>query len=558
MREGKLMSHTHEVMTGGEAVVRALAAHDVTTVFGIPGTHNLAIFAAMPSYGITNVTTRHEQGAGYAADGYARSSGRVGVVVTTTGPAALNAAAALAQANSDAVPTLLIAPGMPTGHPSRGNGLLHELRNQQHVFTHLVAESHRVESLEEIPVAVAQAFGRMRAGTPTSEYLEIPLDLLDASGAIPPVVPLPSVPGAGAPVEAVREAADVLRAADRVLMIVGGGSAGASLELRALAERLHAPVVSTTNGKGAFDERHELALGAGVHHDAIRQAAIVADAVIAIGTEFSPADWWEGVPDCAEKLVRIDIDPSSLITNIASRFPLLGDAKATVTGLLTALGDRATNDGDDWIQRIRADLDEQRADQGHPWRASMQALQRALPDNAIIAADNAMCSYYGALGFLTLSRPHAFMFPTGVGTLGYGLPAGIGAKVADPDAPVVVLQGDGGIMFTIQELAAAARLGIALPVIVFDNGGYGEIRNEMADRDDPVHSVALGSPDFVALARSLGCGGVRITDDAQLEGAVTEALAASTPTLIHVIERGRASDDMRSTGSHVHTGQEEQ
>ena len=507
------------------------------------------------------MTTRHEQGAGYAADGYARSSGRVGVVITTTGPAALNAAAALAQAHSDAVPTLLIAPGMPTGHPSRGNGLLHELRNQQHVFTHLVAESHRVESLGEIPIAIAQAFVRMQSGTPTSEYLEIPLDLLDASGPVASIDPVPVASQAGAPDDAVREAADVLGRAERVLMIVGGGSARASHELQQLAERLQASVVSTTNGKGSFDERHELSLGAGVHHEAIGRAAEAADAVVAVGTEFSPADWWEGVPDCADKLVRIDIDPSSLITNIAARFPLLGDARATVSSLNAVLdeqSDRASSGAAEWRDEIRTDLTRQRAEQGSTWQPAMTALQQALPADAIIAADNAMCSYYGALGLLTLSRPHAFMFPTGVGTLGYGLPAGIGAKVAHPEAPVVVLQGDGGIMFTIQELAAAARLGIALPVIVFDNGGYGEIRNEMADRDDPVHSVALGSPDFVALAHALGCEGVRITDDAELQGAVERALAASVPTLIHIIERGRAAEDMRSSHSLTNIGKEEQ
>lgn len=531
-------------MTGGEALVRALAAHGVDTVFGIPGTHNLAVFAAMPAHGIRNVTTRHEQGAGYAADGYSRASGRVGVVITTTGPAALNAAAALAQANSDSVPTLLIAPGMPTGHPSHGNGLLHELQNQRAVFSGLVAESHRVESLQEIPGAVAQAFARMAEGRPRSEYLEIPLDLLDAVGEVAPVAPVtgraPAVPAD----EALAEAVALANAAERVMIVAGGGARAATAELTVLAELLGAGVATTTNGKGNFDERHPLALGAGLQHAAIVEAATNADLVLAVGTEFAPSDWWIGLPDCAPHLIRIDVDPAAVVTNITPRVALVGDAAATLDALAERLAPWSRGEEPAWVQQTAHNAAEQRAEEGATWVAAMRALNEALPDGAIIAADNAMCAYYGALGQLQLNRPNAFMFPTGVGTLGFGLPAGIGAKVAHPEAPVVVIQGDGGIMFTIQELATAAQEKLALPVIVYDNGGYGEIRNEMADRDDPIHSVALGRPDFTQLALALGCHAVALDDELELGEAVTAALTADRPTLIHVIERGRAAEHM--------------
>ncbi|MGO3832363.1 MAG: thiamine pyrophosphate-binding protein [Microbacteriaceae bacterium] len=536
---------TAATMTGGEALVRALAAHGVDTVFGIPGTHNLAVFAAMPAHGIRNVTPRHEQGAGYAADGYSRASGRVGVVITTTGPAALNAAAALAQANSDSVPTLLIAPGMPTGHPSHGNGLLHELKNQRAVFSGLVAESHRVESLQEIPGAVAQAFARMTAGRPRSEYLEVPLDLLDAVGEIALVAPVPA-PAPLTPAAAELESARaLLDGAERVLLVVGGGARGATGEVQALAEKLGAGVATTTNGKGNFDERHPLALGAGLQHPSIVAAAESADAVIAVGTEFAPSDWWIGVPDCAAKLVRVDIDPAAVVTNITPSVALVGDAAATLAALTETVAERGRSGAAAaWFERALVGAREERAAEGGTWLAAMQSLAEALPDDAIIAADNAMVAYYGALGQLRLRRPNAFMFPTGVGTLGFGLPAGIGAKLAQPDAPVVVIQGDGGIMFTVQELATAAELGIALPVIISDNGGYGEIRNEMADRDEPIHSVALGGPDFVQLGQALGCHGVRVDRDEQLGEAVREALAADRPTVIHLREGGRAAADM--------------
>src|SRR5690606_7931340 len=168
----------------------------------------------------------------------------------------------------------------------------------------------------------------------------------------------------------------------------------------------------------------------------------------------------------------------------------------------------------------------------------------ALPRDAIVAGDSAMACYYGALSNLPLHRPGAFLYPTGAGTLGFGLPAGIGAKIAHPDTAVIVLQGDGGTMFTVPELAAAAELGIALPVVVVDNGGYGEIRNEMAARDEPVHAVALGRPDFPALARSMGCHGVGAADPAALTREIKAALEADRPTLIHVREDSRAARGM--------------
>ena len=547
MRQNTVRQNTER--TGGEILVSALAQHGVQTVFGIPGTHNLAVFAAMPEYGVGNVTMRHEQGAGYAADGFARASGQVGVVVTTTGPAALNAAAALGQAYSDSIPVLLIAPGMPTGHPSHGNGLLHELRDQRGTFDGIVAQSHRVESLAEIPLAVCAAFSRMRSGRPRAEYLEIPLDLLDARGVVPdiPVVPAPATVRADA--AALSAAAERLNRAERVLLIVGGGASQAVAEVRQVAERLGALVVSTTNGKGIFPEAHKYSLGTGLHQPAMRDVIGSVDAVLAVGTEFAPSDWWLGVPDLPETVVRVDIDPAGVLANVTPSHPILGDSSHTLAQLLSELEAPETTSAlgiPDWIsaaqQAMRADNDLL----GSTWLEAMRSLNEALPEGAVIAADNAMASYYGALGTLTLSRTRAFMFPTGAGTLGFGLPAGIGAKVADPKTPVVVIQGDGGAMFTIQELATAADQALAIPVVIFDNGGYGEIHNEMADRDDPIHSVALGSTDFVALAHALGCEGTLLDDPAQLGGAVTEAFSRDRPTVIVIREESRAAAGLRA------------
>lgn len=533
--------------TGGEALVASLAAHGVDTVFGIPGTHNLAIYAAMPGYGVRHITPRHEQGGGYAADGYARVSGRVGVVVTTTGPAALNAAAALAQAYSDSIPVLLIAPGMPTGHPSHGNGLLHELRNQRLAFDGCVEESHRVESVAEIPVAVAQAFARLTRGRPRAEYLEVPLDLLDKVAEWLPCVPVP-VAHAAADAAGVQSAAEALANGARTLIVAGGGASGAADELAAVAARLDAAVITSTNGKGVLDEHDPRSFGAGPQHPAVARAVAQADQVLAIGTEFAPSDWWEGVPELPGTVVRIDADPAGVVANVQPTHALVGDAAATLTALDAALAETlpggARREGD-WIAPLRDAVRAEARAAGTDWSHAMDALGAALPANAVIAADNTMAAYYGALGSLELDRPRSFLFPTGVGTLGYGLPAGIGAKVAEPDTAVVVIQGDGGLMFVLSELATAAQAGLALPILVFDNGGYGEIRNEMEDRDEPVHAVHLGAPDFAALAESLGCRGVRIGEASELTEQVTAALAADCPTLIHIREESRAARAMR-------------
>lgn len=534
-------------MTGGEALVAALHAHGVDTVFGIPGTHNLSAYAALPAYGITHVLPRHEQGAGYAADGYARSTGRPGVVLTTTGPAILNAAAAAAQAYSDSVPVLLISPGMPSQHPGLGNGLLHEIKDQGAALAAVVAYSHRVTSVEEIPLAVAQAFAAMATGRPRPVHLEIPLDLLEASAEVV-IVPPVAVGVLSAPGPVAAQAAAAISAATRPLLIVGGGASGAKAQVARLAETIGAMVLATTNGKGIVAEDHPLSLGAGVQHPSVVAAVQDSDCVVAIGTELAPSDWWIGLPELAG-LVRIDIDAVSIQTNAVPVHALVGDCAVVLEAILAvvegAAGDAtgpeaAMERAARWRQLVQADAQAE----GAPWLNIVTAVSEALPRDAIVAGDSAMACYYGALSNLPLFRPRAFLYPTGVGTLGYGLPAGIGAKVASPDTPVLVLQGDGGIMFTIAELATAAQLGLGLPVVVVDNGGYGEIRNEMADRDEPVHAVALGQPDFVALAESLGCHGVRIGSATQLTEEIRTALGRDRPTVLHVRENSRAAADM--------------
>ncbi|MFF4983928.1 5-guanidino-2-oxopentanoate decarboxylase [Streptomyces sp. NPDC001046] len=525
-----------EKLTGGEALVATLRAHGTDTVFGIPGTHNLPVYAALSRYGVRNVTPRHEQGAGFAADGWARASGRPGVCLTTTGPALLNAATAAAQAYSDSVPVLFISPGLPLRHPGRGNGYLHEVKDQRAAMQAVVSYSHRVTSVEEIPVAVARAFAAMTTGRPRPVHLEIPLDLLDEQAEVTLAEQI-TVPPLAPSLPMVRAAARILADAVRPVVVAGGGAGDAAGELRTLAERLGAPVVTTANGKGVLPDDHPLAVGAGLHHRAVHDLVRDSDAVIAVGTELAPSDLWFGPLDIPGPLIRVDADADAVTANALPDLALVADAALALGALLEHLiRPGAATQGAERAARAREHHGEQARAEGAAHLGLTRALATTLGREGILAGDSTMACYYGALSNLPGYTPRSFLYPTGLGTLGYGLPAAIGAKLARPEVPVIALHGDGGVMFTVQELAAAAQMRLPLPVVVVDNGGYGEIRDEMAARGDAVHAVDLPTVDFPLAARAMGCHGVRADDEEQLVRALGAALEADRPTLIHLLE----------------------
>jgi thiamine pyrophosphate-dependent acetolactate synthase large subunit-like protein len=520
--------------TGGQVLAQALAAHGVDLVWGIPGTHNLEIYAHLPGAGIRHVLPRHEQGAAFAADGFSRATGRVGVCITTSGPAVLNAATALGQSYSDSVPVLLVSAGMPLAHPALGTGELHEAKDLGAAMNAIVAYSHRVTSVAEIPVAVAQAFATMTSGRPRPVHLELPFDLLARAERTEPAV----APAAARPApdpEALRATAGLLDAAERPVVIAGGGCRRATDGLRRVAERLDAPVVTTINGKGCLADDHPLAMGAGLARGVVRELVEESDLVLVVGSELAPSDAWWGPLPVDGKVVRIDVDPVQAVVNAIPRAAVVADAGAALEGLVDLLG-AGDGAGADRVRRWRARFAADARKEAARWEWLLDGIASALGRDGIVAGDSAMVCYYGAVAALPAYSPGSFLYPTGFGTLGYGLPAAIGAKLGRPDARVLALLGDGGIMFTIGELAAAAQLRLPLPVVVVDNSGYGEIRSEMEQRGDEPHAVELDSPDFPALARALGCAGARVDDQQQLEEALETAFAADRPTLLHVLE----------------------
>ena len=520
---------------GGAAVVETLAAHGVDAIFGIPGTHNLELYRHLPAAGIRAVTPRHEQGAGYAADGYARISGRPGVLVTTSGPGITNAITALATSYADSVPTLAISPGPPRGRAGGDLGWLHEVKDQQAALDAVCRASIRVESADDIPEVVADVFAGFATGRPRPVHLEVPVDVLEAEWHRRPA-PVRALPGPARPQPArVEELAAALARARRPILVAGGGARVAAEQVRGLAD-LGVPVLTTVNGKGILDETHPAALGAGVRLAAAHRVLNHADVLLVVGSELGDSDLWGGTVEpgrAGERLVvRVDVDPAQLHKNVAADLPLLGDAATVLGELVAVLRDtgfvRRTSCAPERAQ-IRAEAER---DAG-PWGPIQRSLAAALPADTVVAGDSSQVTYYGTVHHWDFTPANRLLYPTGYATLGYGLPAAVGAKIAAPDRPVVALFGDGAAMFSIQELVTATALRLPLPVVVVDNGGYAEIREEMVARGIAPQAVDLHRPDFPALARAMGAHGTSAASVDELGELAAATLKADRPTLIH-------------------------
>ncbi|MBS1882881.1 MAG: 5-guanidino-2-oxopentanoate decarboxylase [Actinobacteria bacterium] len=516
------------------AVINRLQTHGTEVVFGIPGTHNLSLYRHLAGSDIRHLVCRHEQSLAFAADGYARASGKPGVVLTTTGPGALNAISAIATSYGDSVPVLLISPGMPTHLESRDAGFLHQVRDQTGAFAAVTGRSRRAANAAEAAELVDQAFNAFTASRPRPVHIEIPVDAMDAT-ATPPA-PAPRVVRPVADPSTVREAAELLSGARSAVLLLGGGAVACGESSLELARSLRVPVVTTVNGKGIVDEGDPASLGACLRLPAAHALLENVDVVLAVGTELGESDFWRDPPwRSSSKLIRVDIDPDQLHKNAVAEVALLGDADATIRSLLAAV--EAAPDRDRGLgstEELRAALREQAMIDGAPFVGLTEALSDVLEADAIIAGDSTMACYYGIVHLFAQSAPRRFLYPTGFAPLGYGLPAAIGAKLAHPDRQVVVVIGDGGIMFTLAELATAAELRMPLPVVVVNNAGYGEIRDEMDAAGQPRIGVDIESPDFPAVARALGGTGIRPSNLDGVSAAIQAAFTTPGPTLIEI------------------------
>ena len=524
-------------LTGGEWVVRALEQEGVRHVFGIPGIHNLPIYdALLRQSSITHVLARHEQGAAFMADGYARASGTPGVAIVTSGPAATNTLTPLAESYSGSVPVFVIMSDIASTLIGRDLGALHEVPNQIDCFRPVTRWAEAVTDTGAIATSLATAFELTRTGRPGPIALSIPNDLLfgRAAGAVPAARVSRRPPCHIADVDA---AARRLRAATRPLIVTGGGviAAGAERELVAVARRLGAPVVSTVSGRGALDERDPLWHSVLPDHRATADVLARADVVLAVGTKLGHRSLEKlGVTLApTQTLIHLDIDPAVIGRAFKAEIAIVGDARDGLTRLGDALGIGAPAEGWDgaWLAGVRAD--------GGPRftadvAAAIAALRRALPDDAIVVNDQTGLTYWMEHRF-PVYMPRTFLYPTGSAVLGYAVPAAIGAKLARPDRAVIAVAGDGGFMFSVAELATAVKYRLPIVFLVVNDDRFGAIKYLQTRLfDGRWGETELSNPDFPALARAFGARGEPLASAEALPEAIGRALSADGPTVLEL------------------------
>ncbi|WP_439901360.1 thiamine pyrophosphate-binding protein [Microbacterium azadirachtae] len=520
--------------TAGRAVLETIRNYGVSAVFGIPGTHNLEFYRPLAELGFRVVTNRHEQGSGYGADGWSQQTGLPGVVITTSGPGLQNAMSAVGTAFCESRPMIVLSPGVARGAEFADVGTLHETKDASAMVGAIAEWSRRVSTAAEAVAAVHDAFALFRSARPRPVHIEVPLDVLESPADVPAADraarPLPA-PLSGDDA-LIAEAAAVLAAARRPVIVAGGGATRAAAELTSLAERLGAPVLTTLNGKGAVDEHHPLSLGANLRLAAAREAAEDADVLLVVGSKLGEAELWAPRLAARGVVVRVDISPAQLSKNLESGIGIVGDAAAVLAQLRAALpGDPvATPDLDATRDRILQEI----RDIAPATVALAETIAASIPDDAVVAGDSSQIIYLALANVLRRSRPHALLYTPTYATLGYGLPAAIGANVALPDRPVVAVVGDGALMFAVNEIATAVEQQLDLTIVCVDNGGYSEIRQNEIDRGMPPIGVDLVQPDWAALARAFGAHGVRIDDADHLVPALRAAIAAGGVQLVHV------------------------
>ena len=520
-------------MTGAEALIESLRANGVRHVFGIPSTHTLEIYRALSdARDIAHVTTTHEQGAAFMADGYARTTGRPGVCIVTTGPGVTNAATAIAEAYSDSVPVLCITAHIVSEDIGRGRGHSHELRSQESVLASITDENRLILSPDEVGQAVHDAFWRFGSGRPRPVCLAIPVDVQEAATT----VPIPDTPATNPPIpdgDVLERASDLLNRASTPAIVAGGGAQDAAVELLTLAERLDAPVVTTLNGKGAVPSGHPLEASLVIYRSVARFLE-ECDVVLAVGTELSPADLWTGPLQLGGKLVQVDIDPDQIGRNHAVDEAVVGDARATLKMMLESATGPGSRAGGSRAAYARGVAEKEALKTARPYLPWVRALRRAMPEESSLALDVAMVAGFGAYPFYGLPGPRTWMNPSGLGTLGYALPAAIGAKVARPERAVAALAGDGGFMFTMSELMVAAQHRLALPVVIWNDRAFGEIGRLMRERGYEPFATDLHVPDLATLATAYGASFARAYEPDDLVTAVEGAFVADGPTLVEV------------------------
>jgi acetolactate synthase-1/2/3 large subunit len=525
------------MLSCAQALVRLLEGYGVEMVFGIPGVHTVELYRGLHGSSLRHISPRHEQGAGFMADGYARASGKPGVCFIITGPGMTNIVTAMGQAYADSVPMLVISTTSRREHQRLGHGYLHEMPDQRALVAGVCAFSHTLQRPQELPEVLARAFALFGCGRPRPVHIEIPLDVLEMPAEHLDLRPrtLPQAPTPSA--ENVAAAVALLASARKPLILAGGGARQAGAELQQLAEHLQAPVALTTNARGLLAPQHPLLLD-GVQSSAHGRALFSeADVVLAVGTELGETDYdFFGLGPLVlnAPLIRLDIDPLQILGAVRAEIGLLGDAGQGLQAILAGLPGKSR---EDWAQHSVARVNA--AERGS-WTAKQNVMQQMLDTlrdslpAPIVVGDSTQPVYQGALGYRAPQANSWFNAGTGFGTLGYGLPAAIGAKLACPERPVFAVVGDGGVQFSSAELIAAREAQVGVIVVLWNNHCYAEIRDYMTAREIPPLGVDILPPDFAALARSCHVEHVPVRSLEQLQQVLAPLAGVTRPVLLEL------------------------
>jgi acetolactate synthase-1/2/3 large subunit len=520
-------------LTGGEAIVSGLVAHGVDTVFGLPGAQVYGLFDAFHQAQLKVIGARHEQACGYMAFGYARSSGKPGVFSVVPGPGVLNASAALLTAFGCNEPVLCVTGQVPTSFLGKGRGHLHEMPDQLATLRTYVKWADRIEYPGNAPTVVARAFQEMMSGRRGPASVEMPWDVFTQRADTAAAQVLQPLPAPQPDSDLVRKAAALIRASKAPMIFVGSGAMDAGEEILELAEMIDAPVVAFRSGRGIVSNAHEL----GLTMAAAYKLWPTTDLMIAIGTRAElPASGfrWPYQPQ-GLKSIRVDIDPVEM-RRLVSDVSIVADARAGAADLVSAVkkAGYSRSSGRRAAIREAAAAAQAEIQRIQPQMAYLDILREVLPANAIVTDELSQFGFASWYGF-PVYQPRTFITSGYQGTLGSGFPTALGAKVANPDKPVVAITGDGGFMFGVQELATAVQFNIGVVTLVFNNNAYGNVRRDQRERfDGRVVASDLVNPDFVKLAESFGVAAARVTAPDQFKAAMEKALAHGGPYLISV------------------------
>ena len=526
--------------TVGVALIALLQRYGVEHVFGIPGVHTIELYRGLADSAIRHHTPRHEQGAGFMADGYSRVSGKAGVCFVITGPGLTNIITPMGQALADSIPMLVISSVNDTLQTPHARGMLHEMPNQLALSEQVTRFSATVHTAEELPSLLARAFSCFAGSRPGPVHLQLPVSLLGKAADhtlceqvyLPPPYPV-------AAVESVSACHNAITNSKAPVILAGGGARHAALPITELASRIDAPVLMTINGRGTVPAGHPLAVSASCTLEAARQTVNQSDLVIALGTELAATDYDQYKNDnfrIAADLIRCDIDPQQLHNNFQADIAVNADAGCFATQLLETLPAQTDKKGAQRAaETMRAAHVELTADMKRHLLL-LEALRNALPE-AIFVGDSTQLIYSGNMVFNTARPNHWFNSSVGFGTLGYALPAATGAAIAvNKQQPVVCIIGDGGLQFVLGELGALMDTGMPVAILVWCNQGYREIKTSMEQADVSTVGVEFAVPDYHSVASAYGIDATSASDDDELCNAVVSAFEQQQSVVITLDE----------------------